>query len=295
MPDRRRRAALRLPLSDFGAGERGSLLPRDRQSPSSPSSPQQSPSSPQQSAGSSDSPGPRSGESGSPQDDNPFAPPPEGAPDRPWRPRRPARGGSEGTRPTGDSEGQDGERPASPWGSQWSRNQPQRGSGGFGSGRRDTGGSGQGGGRPEGGPGGMRWDPTDPAQRRARYALLSGMWAFFFALFDMPEIALLLGALALYWSISSLRAPRRPAGGTNPPGGQADPYSSTSRPQTSAAISGLVTAGLALVLVAASFTLKLVYQDFYTCVNDSLTKTAQLDCNDRLPEGPLRELYGVQK
>ncbi|MYV93762.1 hypothetical protein GT350_26580, partial [Streptomyces sp. SID1034] len=71
--------------------------------------------------------------------------------------------------------------------------------------------------RPEGGPGqnpppppGLRWDPTDPAQRRARYALLSGMWAFFFALFDMPEVALLLGALGLYWAISSLRAKPKP-------------------------------------------------------------------------------------
>ncbi|TXS26981.1 hypothetical protein [Streptomyces sp. gb1(2016)] len=52
--------------------------------------------------------------------------------------------------------------------------------------------SGQGGG-PEGNPGGLRWDPTDPAQRRARYAVLGGMWAFFFALFDFPEIAMLLG------------------------------------------------------------------------------------------------------
>ncbi|WP_432445662.1 hypothetical protein [Streptomyces rapamycinicus] len=63
-----------------------------------------------------------------------------------------------------------------------------------------------------GGPGGPRWDPNDPAQRRARYALLSGMWAFFFALFSLPQIALLLGVLALYWGISSLRAkPRRTA------------------------------------------------------------------------------------
>jgi hypothetical protein len=52
----------------------------------------------------------------------------------------------------------------------------------------------------------MRWDPTDPAQRRARYALLSGMWAFFFVLFGWSYVALLLGALALYWGISALRA-----------------------------------------------------------------------------------------
>lgn len=70
----------------------------------------------------------------------------------------------------------------------------------------------------------MRWDPTDPVQRRARYSLLSGMWAFFFAIFDFPEIALLLGALATYWSISALRAkPKEPSatGGTTGPAGPA--------------------------------------------------------------------------
>ena len=71
---------------------------------------------------------------------------------------------------------------------------------------------GQGG--PEGGPGGLRWDPTDPAQRRARYALLSGMWAFFFALFNLPEIALLLGALAVYWGdqLAARAKPQQRAG-----------------------------------------------------------------------------------
>jgi hypothetical protein len=120
------------------------------------------------------------------------------------------------------------------------------------------------------------------------------MWAFFFALFDMSEIALLLGALALYWAISSLRAPRHPESETNQPGSTPNPYSTTARPHTATAVSGLVTAALALTLVAANFTVELVHRDFYTCVGDSLTRTAQLDCNELLPEGPLRELYGVQ-
>jgi hypothetical protein len=212
---------------------------------------------------------------GSPHDDNPFAPPPEGTPDRPWQPRRPANGE--------DGEGSDD---SSPWGSQWSDRQPGRSPGGFG---ERPGGGGQGGG-PEGPSGGgsgpnLRWDPTDPAQRRARYALLSGMWAFFFVLFNWPYVALLLGALALYWGISSLRAkPRTP----NPDTPAPDP---NNRPQTTAAVSGLVTASLAIALVAAGFTARLVYSDYYTCTNDALTNEAKHSCNDLLPK-ELRGLLG---
>lgn len=131
----------------------------------------------------------------------------------------------------------------------------------------------------------MRWDPTDPAQRRARYALLSGMWAVFFALFSWPYVALLLGALALYWGISALRAqPRRPS-----PDAPAAPGAPAGRPQTTAAVSGLVTAGLALVLVASTFTVQFVYRDYYTCVNDALTHEAKQSCDTLLP----RELRGV--
>jgi hypothetical protein len=212
-------------------------------------------------------------DSGAP-DDNPFAPPPEGTPDRPWQPRRPAGG-----------QDQDG---GSSWGSQWSDRQPGRAPGGrFGDKPGPSGG--QGGPEGSGGPGsGTRWDPTDPVQRRARYALLSGMWAFFFALFAWPYVALLLGSLALYWSISALRAkPRSQDPDTPAPPGQ------SSRPQTTAAISGLVTASLALVLVATTFTAQLVYRDYYTCVNDSLTNTAEKACDDLLPE-QLQGLLGTE-
>ena len=132
----------------------------------------------------------------------------------------------------------------------------------------------------------MRWDPTDPAQRRARFALLSGMWAFFFALFSWPYVALMLGALALYWAISALRAKPRTANPDTPA-----PPTSGNRPQTTAAISGLVTASLALAMVAATFTAQLVYSDYYTCVNDSLTKTAEKSCDQLLPK-ELRGLLG---
>ncbi|MBA2808457.1 hypothetical protein E0500_013850 [Streptomyces sp. KM273126] len=239
------------------------LLRERRSSPTPPRESEDAPNSGQ------DATGGRGAQA--PADDNPFAPPPEGTPDRPWRPRRPARGQGEG------DEGN------SPWGSQWSDRQPGRSSGGgFGERPRPSGGGGQGG--PESGPGGgLRWDPTDPAQRRARYALLAGMWAFFFSLFSWPYMALLLGALALYWGISALRAkPRRPDPGTP----AAD---STARPQTTAAISGLVTASLALVMVAATFTAQLVYRDYYTCTNDALTTASQKSCDKLLPQ----ELRGV--
>ncbi|MFC8920877.1 hypothetical protein ACGF5F_03535 [Streptomyces sp. NPDC047821] len=254
---------------------------------------------------------PRERQSTEPRDDNnPFAPPPEGRPDQPWQPRRPDHGdggeGSDGSRGSdGSADGSpDRERPA--WGSQWSPRQPGRSSGGFGNRPGDTR---QGGGQGQGGPEApnLRWDPTDPAQRRARYALLSGMWAFFFAIFDFPEIGLLLGALALYWGISSLRGKPRSAaaqpvtagapsgaapGGTA--GGPAGPRPGSGRPQITAAVSGLVTAALALMIVAATFTIQVVYRDYYACVDDALTKTGQISCNERLPE-PLRDVFGVKE
>ncbi|PPS78036.1 MULTISPECIES: hypothetical protein [Streptomyces] len=257
MPDRSLRLLTFPQLSPQG-GERGAVLLRER-----PSSPPDAPSG--------DGGQGRSRES---QEDNPFAPPPEGTPDRPWQPRRPSGEDSPDSPDSQDGGGRD----RSPWGSQWSDQQPGRSPGGFG--ERPRGGSeGQGGG-PQGGGPNMRWDPTDPAQRRARYALLSGMWAFFFALFSWPYVALLLGALALYWAISSLRAGPRKADPDSPaPEQQGD-----RRPQTTAAVSGLVTASLAIALVAASFTAQLVYRDYYTCTNDALTNEAKQSCSKLLPE-----------
>ncbi|MFD9001346.1 hypothetical protein ACFV0T_10310 [Streptomyces sp. NPDC059582] len=257
MPDRSQRLLTLPPLSTRGAVRSGVLL-RER-----PTSPPETPSGQNN--------GDERGGNGPAPEDNPFAPPPEGTPDRPWQPRRPAGGAGD----NGDA----------PWGSQWSDRQPGRSQGGFG--QRPGGGNGNGNG-PEGpsggGPGtGMRWDPTDPAQRRARYALLSGMWAFFFALFSWPYVALLLGALSLYWGISALRIkPRTPDPNT--------PATDTGgRPQTTAAVSGLVTASLAIALVAAGFTAQLVYRDYYTCTTDALTNEAKQSCKQLLPE----ELRGV--
>lgn len=313
MPDRRRRTAFRHPLT-----EPSSLLMRERQSPTPGSSSSPSSSSP-------------SGSSGSgPQDDNPFAPPPEDRPDQPWQPRHPVAGGNNSDSGDGGDAPEGGSTDDRPvWGSQWSSHQPGRQGGGFGGQPAGPAGpNGQGGGKggPEGKPGGMRWDPTDPVQRRARYSLLAGMWAFFFAIFDLPEIALLLGALATYWSISALRAkPKDPsttgekpagAGAAHAPGSAPAPQAPVpapaptapgapgapganvvqrgSRQQTTAAVSGLVTALVALAIVATSFTVQLVYRDYYTCVNDALTKSGQVSCNDLLPK-PLEPLFGVKK
>ncbi|MFJ4919889.1 hypothetical protein [Streptomyces sp. NPDC088725] len=322
MTDRRRRTALHLPQP---AGP--VLLPRERQSSSTGPSGAAGSDGSTGSQGSTGSDG-STGSQGSTEssDHNPFAPPPEGSPDQPWRPRRPENGGSP------DDESGSGRGGGSGWGSQWSSRQPGRSSDGFGSRPgSQTGPSGQNDpnapkGGPEGVRGGPRWDPTDPVQRRARYALLSGMWAFFFALFDFPEIALLLGALAVYWGASSLRnkplkarqspdakqsasvdaitgragtavdepsaAAAQPAGRPPVPGGA--PYGTPGRPQTTAAVSGLVTASLALVIVAATFTVQLVYRDYYSCVNDALTKTGQLSCNSELPHD-LWPLFGVKE
>lgn len=244
MPDRSLRL-LTLPPQSVQGGEHRGVLLRER-----PASPPDAPA---------DKPDRKA------EEDNPFAPPPEGTPDRPWEPRRPA---------DDSSSDDDGDR--SPWGGQWSDRQPGRSSGGFG--ERPGGSPGPEG---QGGPGpgtGMRWDPTDPGQRRARYSLLSGMWAFFFALFSWPYVALLLGALALYWGISALRAkPRTPDPDT--PASEAG-----GRPQRTAAISGLVTSSLAIAVVTATFVLHLVYSDYYTCTSDALTNEAKQSCSQLVPE-----------
>ncbi|SHM34875.1 MULTISPECIES: hypothetical protein [Streptomyces] len=300
MPDRRRRAALLLPPPAIAGWHPQPttapglvLLPRERKSSSNPDGPSDGTPGPSTSAG---------------QDDNPFAPPPADAPDQEWRPRPHLTGQAQGDAGDGEEQRPQDQPPA--WGSQWSSRQPGRQGGGFGS--RPGRGGGQGGqggpgGPGGGGPGGLRWDPTDPLQRRARYALLAGMWAFFFVLFSLPEVALLLGSLSLYWGISALRGkpvPKKagaaapggsPAGGATPPppgrpGGVAGP---STRPQTTAAIAGLVTASLALMMVAATFTVQVVYRDYFTCVNDALTQSASKSCESLLPP-QLRPLLSQQ-
>ncbi|MGW6710522.1 hypothetical protein ACWGDE_37305 [Streptomyces sp. NPDC054956] len=202
-------------------------------------------------------------------DDNPFAAPPEGRPDQLWEPRTGGDGGS-GKVPVED---------------------------------------------PGSGP--ARWDPTDPIQRRARYALLAGMWGFFFGVFGIPSVGLLLGVLALYWGISALRgAPVKPASADGGRSG-ADPFApapaadtapepapaqgglaalgAAARPQRTAAVSGLVTATLAVLLAASSYAVQIAYKDFYVCTQDALTKSAELQCNDLLPDNVIGKMLKVQR
>ncbi|MCZ7417084.1 MULTISPECIES: hypothetical protein [unclassified Streptomyces] len=250
--------------------------------------------------------------SGPEQEDNPFAPPPEGAPDQPWRPRYPQTPPS-GPGPGADhdsgsgsgsdsgAEGQDGngddESARRKWGSQWSSRQPGRQSGGFGG----QGGNGSQGSGPEG-PGGrpdLRWDPRDPAQRHARYALLSGMWGLFLAAFGLLPLGLLLGALGLHWGISALRgAPgvKRAEDGqrtavadlNGSAGTPADDEQTGRRALTRAAVPGVVLSSLALLIVAGTYTFQLVNKDYYDCVEDALTTAAREQCEDFLPE-PFRD------
>jgi hypothetical protein len=245
------------------------------------------------------------------EEDNPFAPPPEGQPDRPWRPRHPdqddpggARDGQGDGRGDGDPPRQDDQPPR--WGSQWSRRQPGRQNGGFGDpppgpeGRDRNGNGGLGGGR--------RWDPSDPAQRHARFSVLSGMWGVFAGLLGWEWLALLLGALALYWGISSLRggpkendggtrsdarrnrlvaqlegrAPEEPSPGRRS-GGAAPGQPRSDRPQLPAAIAGTVLAAAALLIVATTYTVQLVYKDYFDCVDDALTRPSAESCEQLLP------------
>ncbi|WP_411145388.1 hypothetical protein [Streptomyces sp. x-80] len=322
MPDRRRRAALLPPPATAGWYPQPAiapgvvLLPRERKSSSSPDSPApDSPVAPDTTGAPGDPDSSTRPAPSAPDRDNPFAAPPAGTPDQEWRPRRAASHGQGGDGDgDGDKEQPPSDEPTPTWGSQWSSRQPGRQGGGFGSrpgSRNGSQGGGQGG-PGQGGPGGgLRWDPTDPAQRRARYALLAGMWAFFFVLFSLPEVSLLLGALAIYWGISSLRAKPNPeksaaaattAAMEGRPAPTATPEQSggtpsapaTARPQRTAAIAGVVVASVALVMVAATFTVQLVYRDYFTCVHDSLTQSASKSCENLLPK-ELRPLLTPQE
>ncbi|WP_329135657.1 hypothetical protein OG552_22435 [Streptomyces sp. NBC_01476] len=286
------------------------------------------------------------------QRDNPFAPPPAGAPDRPWQPRGPEDSGSgdQGGRQQGQDGqgqgqghgqghgGQDGQGgqghgqegqgghgghgpdvhsghdhsqapwahggppdpnnpppPPPSWGSQWSNRQPQ-------SGRPDPFAR-----RPEQGPTGPqgtgpKFDPTDPAHRRSRYALICGGWGLIFGLVGWTPVALLLGALALYWGISALRmspedrAKARAATASaladaaqSPRPAPPAPGPDAQRSFLTAAWAGIITSAVALAIVASTYAFQLAYRDYYTCRSDALTSPAAHACQKLLPS-PLRDL-----
>src|SRR5690606_1632143 len=92
-------------------------------------------------------------------------------------------------------------------------------------------------------------------------------------------LGLLLGALALYWGISGLRGgPKRegrengrdergdqPQGGAAPAPAAGKGRRPGDRPQFAAAVAGVVLASAALAIVIASYTVHLVYKDYYDC------------------------------
>lgn len=256
------------------------------------------------------------------QQDNPFAPPPEGAPDRPWQPRQGSpEEGSSGEGSSGDSSGDpsngsedhpegtpEGTPPPPPhgaptaWGHGWSNQQPQGG-------RPDPFGR-----RPEPGSGGPngpagtgpRFDPTDPAQRRSRYALVCGGWGLIFALLGWTPIGLLLGALALYWGISALRmkpedrakaraeaASALADAAQTPRPAPPNPGPDAQRSFVTAAWSGIITSAVSLALVATTYSLQYAYSDYFTCKNDALTSPASHACQNLLPS-PIRDFPGLR-
>ncbi|MFC1438253.1 hypothetical protein ABUW04_08290 [Streptacidiphilus sp. N1-10] len=280
---------------------------------------------------------------------DPFAPPSKDAPDRPWQPRQPQhpqdsqhsghsghsghpgqhrndeRGWATETPPDeqgGDSEDgpQDGRPPRPvvppphPWSPGYQGQQPPR---------------------PlySPAPQAPRFDPTDPVQRRARYALLSGMWGIFFLILGVPYITLLLASLALYWAISSLRgtaktptsaldgtgvgagtagpagpfpgappaptAPTAPGAPPAPPGYGMPGYHPgyvppyQTRPQVPAAMGGLIAAIVGLAMVATVFGVQLYYKSFYDCQNNALTKAAYNSCATTVTPKPPQWLVQI--
>ncbi|CAM5575227.1 hypothetical protein SFIMM107S_05981 [Streptomyces griseus] len=184
------------PPSASALPERSPLLMRERRSsPPDSSAPDSSPAT---------------GSAGKPQEDNPFAAPPADRPDQPWQPRRPsASNGSDGSDGRVFDGNGDGSSALPPGLGQPVEQQAAAAGATAASAAAPAATAPAATAGPErGGP----WrhaagTPPTPLQRRARYAVLGGICARFFALFDFTEIALLLGALSTYWAISAAPHP----------------------------------------------------------------------------------------
>lgn len=275
-------------------------LLREQQSPSSSSSPS-TPSTPSSSSSSS---GDHHGEER--PEDNPFAPPPEGRPDEPWQPRHRPEDGSGDSGGDGGQDGQSGrdDQPQQPpaWGSQWSSRQPQAGRPSPYAHLPD--GQQQGPTGPQGS--GPRFDPTDPAQRRSRYALVCGGWGLIFSLLGWTAVGLLLGALALYWGVSALRmSPEDRATARAQAASALADATQTKRPAPpapgpeaqrsflTAVWTGIITSAVTLAIVGATYGFQFAYRDYYDCKADALTAPASHACQKLLPS-PLRNLPALK-
>ncbi|MEU9074826.1 hypothetical protein ACFYUY_16715 [Kitasatospora sp. NPDC004745] len=194
---------------------------------------------------------------------NPFAPPPADAPDQPWQPRNPWPGehprGDGGQGPDGQGTG---ERPQFPPPHPWGPVQ-------HGDGR---------GPRPPA-PQPPKLDPTDPAQRRARNAALAGPAALVCLFIGLQWAALFFGVLGIVLGVSAMRTPRRAAAG---PG--AAPRPAAPNPLTPAALAGILTGAMTVVVASSVIALGVYYDDYVTCVRDSLTSVGAENCNRLAPK-----------
>ncbi len=198
---------------------------------------------------------------------NPFAPPPADAPDQPWQPRIPP-AGQRPPAPDSEDQGQ-GEQPQVPPPHPWS---PGHRGGGW---------------NPP--PPAPKFDPTDPVQRKARYALSSGIGALLCLLLGYLPVSLLLGALAVYWAVSSLRgartaqgaAPAQGTGGAQGVGGArglGGAQAAASGAQTPAAVAGLFIGAASVLVTMGWFGTLTYYNDYVVCVQDAPTIEARHSC-----------------
>ena len=106
----------------------------------------------------------------------------------------------------------------------------------------------------------------------------------------VPYVTLLLGALALYWGVSSLRGEVKPSPaaktaaltGVPPmPPQPVYPYQQSmqsTRPHVPAALGGVIAGAVSLALVGVVFGVQLYYKSYYDCQANALTKTAYDTC-----------------
>ncbi|GHF48874.1 hypothetical protein GCM10018790_28250 [Kitasatospora xanthocidica] len=207
---------------------------------------------------------------------NPFAPPPADAPDQPWQPRSPWTGeGQDGGGHGGGGQGggPGGERPQlpPPWGSGQGDGSPGQ--------------------RPPA-PQPPRLDPANPAHRRARNAALAGPFALVCLFTGFHWIALLVGLLGIVWGIGALRSPKgtpaatAAAAGPFGPVGPAGPVpmAPAPNPLTPAALAGILTGAMTVVVAMSVIGLNYHYRDYVTCVRDSLTTVGAENCDRYAPQ-----------
>jgi hypothetical protein len=220
---------------------------------------------------------------------DPYAPPPENAPDRPpaapWN--LPGSGGDQGSGGSGGSGGGSG---GGPWGDPRPNDRQNRERD-----RRDD----------------EERTPADPRKRNARIALWLGVWGLFFALFFWEEAGLVMGVAAAVLGFRAMRGTTAPEvgprveegpGGTartpgrsrrraRPAPASAAPGAAANRgtPRPAGAMVGLVTGAIAVVWVMGVWSMRWANQDYYDCMDAGLTKVAQDQCKQELP-GYLRDI-----